>query len=388
MKRQYYRKKYYSTYYDSHTYTSYSDETKSYIRKEFFSVNKTTFIQIAELYRSLYGEKPYSYLLEAYNLWKKGERRVSDQTMERILKCVPKYLSKEKKIFILKSEIIQFIGRQQKKYENKPINCNQIDDIYKEFFNSIEDFDYKDLRWFVKDVFTKKEIDKYIEISKYVVKKKLEQSYHQVKSDLKILYPIISQISFGVVAKYYTIDFFKTKLDLNTFPEINLKLRQREIPEPSLDENIDERMLSYLVEEILKLTYIQELGKINHKISKSDLSILWKQYKDFLDNDNEANIFSEFQGKGGIFSIKIVLKSKSKLSQELVLSVSKSIAYLLGFALELYLFIKFNLFSKSSILVIIFIIVSIYLLIQVYFEYVKSKSLRLEVIKYGRRQRQ
>ncbi len=385
MKRNYYKRKYYNSYYDSHTYTSYSDETQSYIRKEFFSINKTTFMQIAELYRSLYGEKPYSYLLEAYDLWKKGKRRVADQTMERILKCVPKYLSKEKKLFILKSEIIQFIERQQKKYENKPINCKQIDDIYKEFFNSIEHFDDKDLRWFVKDVFTKIEIDKFIEISKYVVKKKLEQSYHQVKSDLKILYPVVSQISFGVETQYYTIDFFKTKLDLNTFPEITMRLGQRGISEPTLDDNIDERMLSYLVDEILKLTYIQEVGKINQEISQSDLSILWKRYKDFLDNDNEADIFSEFQGKGGIFSIKIVLKSKSKLNQEFVLSISKSIAYFLGFVLELYLFIKFNLFSKSGILILVFIIVSIYLLIQVYSEYVKSKSLRLEVIKYGRR---
>jgi len=385
MKRHYYKRKYYNSYYDSHTYTSYSDETQSYIRKEFFSINETTFLQIAELYRSLYGEKPYSYLLKAYDLWKKGRRRVADQTMERILKCVPKYLSKEKKLFILKSEIIQFIERQQKKYENKPINCNQIDDIYKEFFNSIEHFDDKDLRWFVKDVFTKTEIDKYIEISKYVVKKKLEQSYHQVKSDLRILYPVVSQISFGVENQYYTIDFFKTKLDLNTFPEITMRLGQRGIAEPTLDDNIDERMLSYLVDEILKLTYIQEVGKINQEISQSDLSILWKRYKDFLDNDNEADIFSEFQGKGGIFSIEIVLKSKSKLSQEFILSISKSIAYFLGFVLELYLFIKFNLFSKSGILVLVFIIVSIYLLIQVYSEYVKSKSLRLEVIKYGRR---
>lgn len=385
MKRHYYKRKYYNSYYDSHTYTSYSDETQSYIRKEFFSINRTTFLQIAELYRSIYGEKPYSYLLEAYDLWKKGRRRVADQTMERILKCVPKYLSKEKKLFILKSEIIQFIERQQKKYENKPINCKQIDDIYKEFFNSIEHFDDKDLRWFVKDVFTKTEIDKYIEISKYVVKKKLEQSYHQVKSDLKILYPVVNQISFGVENQYYTIDFFKTKLDLNTFPEITMRLGQRGIAEPTLDDNIDERMLSYLVDEILKLTYIQEVGKINQEISQSDLSILWKRYKDFLDNDNEADIFSEFQGKGGIFSIKIVLKSKSKLSQEFTLSISKSIAYFLGFVLELYLFIKFNLFSKGGILVLVFIIVSIYLLIQVYSEYVKSKSLRLEVIKYGRR---
>ena len=189
----------------------------------------------------------------------------------------------------------------------------------------------------------------------------------------------------GVETQYYTIDFFKTKLDLNTFPEITMRLGQRGIAEPTLDDNIDERMLSYLVDEILKLTYIQEVGKINQNISQSDLSILWKRYKDFLDNDNEADIFSEFQGKGGIFSIKIVLKSKSKLNQEFVLSISKSIAYFLGFVLELYIFIKFNLFSKSGILVLIFIIVSIYLLIQVYSEYVKSKSLRLEVIKYGRR---
>lgn len=385
MKRYYSRKKYYSSYYDSHTYTSYSDETQSYIRKEFFSIDRTIFLRIAELYRSLYGEKPYSYLLEAYDLWKRGKRRVADQTMERILKCVPKYLTKEKKLFILKSEIIQFIERQQKKYENKPINCKQIDDIYKEFFNSIEHFDDEDLRWFVKDVFTKTEIDKYIEISKYVVKKKLEQSYHQVKSDLTILYPVVSQISFGVDYQYYTIDFFKTDIDLKTFPEITMRLGQRGIDEPTLDENIDERMLSYLVDEILKITYIQEVGKINQEISKNDLTVLWTRYKTILDNDNEAEIFSEFQGKGGVFSIRILLKSKTKLRQALILSICKAIAFSLGFILELYVYIKFSLFKKNGYLIILFIIILLYLLSQLYSEYNKSKTLRLELIKYGRR---
>lgn len=385
MKKRYYRKKYYKSYSDSHTYTSYRDEIQSYIRKEFFNINRTTFLQIAELYRSIYGEKPYRYLLEAYDFWKEGRRRVSDQTMERILKCVPKYLSKEKKLFILKLEIIQFIERQQKKYEYKPIHFNQLEAIYEEFFNSIEQFDYNDLRWFVKDVFTKKEIDKYIEISKYVVKKKLEQSYHQVKSDLEILYPIVSKISFGVKTQFYTIDFFKTKFDLNTFPEITMRLWRKEVSPPSLDDNIDERMLSYLVDEILRLTYIHEAGKINQEISQNDLSILWKQYKDFLDNDNEADIFSEFQGKGGIFSIEIILKSKSKLIQEFILCVSKSIASFLGFLLMLFIFIKFNLFKKGGILIIIFIIASIFLLIQAFSEYIKSKLLRMEVIKYGSR---
>jgi hypothetical protein len=385
MKRYYSRNKYYNSYNDSHTYTSYSDETQSYIRKEFFNIDRTTFLKIAEVYRALYGEKPYNYLLEAYGLWKKGKRRVADQTMERILKCVPKYLSIDKRLFILKSEIIQFIERQQKKFENKPISSNQIDDIYKEFFNSIEHFANEDLRWFVKDVFTKTEIDKYIEISKYVVKKKLEQSYHQVKSDLEILRPVVSQLLFGVKKQFYIIDFFKTKFDLNTFTGINMRLGQKGIPEPTLDDNIDERMLSDLVDEILKLTYIQEVGKINQVISQSDLSILRKRYKDFLDNDNEAEILSEFRGRGGIFSIQILLKSKYKLRQELILCKSKAIAYLLGFVLEFFLLMKYRHHGKSYIILLLFIIVAIILLKKAKQEYSKSKTLRLEIINYGRR---
>lgn len=385
MKRHYYHKKYYNSFYDSHTYNSYRDEIQSYIKKEFFSIDRNTFTKIAELYRSLYGEKPYGYLLDAYDYWRRGERRVSDQTMERILKCVPKYLSKEKKLIILKSEIIQFIERKKKKYENKPINCNQIDGNYTDFYNSIEQFDPSDLRWFVKDVFAQSEIKSFIEISKYVVKKKLEQSYNQVKNDLKILYPVVSQISFGVESQYYIIDFFKTSISLSTFPEITMRLGNKGIPEPSLDENIDERMLTYLLDEILKITYIQEIGKINQEISKNDLTMLLKRYKDILENDKEAEILSEFQGKGGIFSISILLKSKTKLSQAFILSVSKTIAFLLGFTLELYLYLKFSLFKKSGFLIILFIFISLYLLSQVYSEYNKSKTLRLEVIKYGRR---
>jgi len=385
MKRHYYHKKYYNSFYDSHTYNSYRDEIQSYIKKEFFSIDRNTFTKIADLYRSLYGEKPYSYLLDAYGYWRRGERRVSDQTMDRILKCVPKYLSKEKKIIILRSEIIQFIERKKKKYENKPINCNQIDGIYTDFYNSVEHFDASDLRWFVKDVFALSEIKSFIEIAKYVVRKKLEQSYNQVKNDLKILYPVVSQISFGVENQYYIIDFFKTSISLSTFPEITMRLGSKGIPEPVLDENIDERMLSYLLDEILKLTYIKEVGKINQEISKNDLALLWKRYKAISDNDTEAEIFSEFQGKGGFFSIRILLKSKTKLRQSLILSASKTIAFSLGFILESYVYLKFSLFNKSGFLIILFIIISLYLLSQVYSEYNKSKTLRLEVIKYGRR---
>ncbi|MCU7490543.1 MAG: hypothetical protein HF312_02670 [Ignavibacteria bacterium] len=345
-------------------------------------------LQIADLYKSLYGQKPYSYLLEAYDHWKKGERKVSDQTMARILKCVPKFLSKEKRLFILKSEIIQFIDRQQKRFENRSISYYNIDGFYKDFGNAIGSFSKEDLRWFVKDVFTKVEIDTYVEISKYVVQKKLEQSYNQVKSDLHILYSEISKISLGIVSAYYAIDFFKAKVSLSNFPDIKMQLITKGISAPTLTHDMDEWMLSHLIDEILRLTYIQELGNINQEISRNDLGLLYNQYNELLLNDKEAHISSEFKGKGGVFSIGIQLKSRAKLKHYFVLSTSKAIASLSGFVLEIYLLFKFNSFKYSGGLNYLYIIIAILLIIQVFSEYNNAKTFRMEAIIYGRKQEQ
>jgi hypothetical protein len=386
MGRYNYRHKYYKSFYDSHTYNSYQDEIKSFIKKEFFLIDKIAFNKIADLYHSFYGDKPYNYLLEAYAFWKNGSRRVSDQTMEKILKCVPKYLTKDKKLIILKLEIIQFIERSKKKFENQKINCNQIDGIYTGFYDSVEKFDISDLRWFIKDVFSTNEIRFYIEISKYVIKKKLEQSYNQVKNDLKILHPIISQISFGVESQEYNIDFFKTPINLSSIQDIRMQFDLGGIKEPLLNENVDERMLNYLLDEILKITYIHDVGAINQEISKNDLNLLLIRYKDILDNDKEAEILSEFKGRGGIFITRILLKSKTKLSHALVLSICKTIAFSLGVIFVLFLYLNFGIFNKGGFFIVLFIVITVFLVYNFYKEYIKSKLLRMEVIKYGRRQ--
>ena len=113
-----------NSYTEPKTFSAYS-----YIENEFFNADDELFQKISNLYFNIYGERPYRYLLNTYNSLKSGSVKTSRQTMKRIFRCVPRFLTDEKRFIILKNEILFFI-LEASNYHTCCINFNYSDFIF------------------------------------------------------------------------------------------------------------------------------------------------------------------------------------------------------------------------------------------------------------------
>lgn len=71
------------------------------LRNYFFSVNSYILTAMFLEYKAEYGENAYNYALKAYPDWKKGKVGLSSQTLLRIIKTLPHFLSEEQRINLL-----------------------------------------------------------------------------------------------------------------------------------------------------------------------------------------------------------------------------------------------------------------------------------------------
>jgi len=72
------------------------------VRNTFFELSDIHLKSLLMLYRNKYGNKPANYALEAYPIWKSGERKMSGQTAQRLLDLIPKYLTSEQRFQMVK----------------------------------------------------------------------------------------------------------------------------------------------------------------------------------------------------------------------------------------------------------------------------------------------
>lgn len=72
------------------------------VQSAFYQLNEKELNDLLIRYKSSYGWKASEYAREALPLWASGKRKMSGQTMERLLNLVPRYLSTEKKYEITK----------------------------------------------------------------------------------------------------------------------------------------------------------------------------------------------------------------------------------------------------------------------------------------------
>ena len=71
------------------------------LREYFFSVDSYILTAMFLEYKAEYGENAYKYALKAYPDWKKGNVGLSSQTLLRIIKTLPHFLSENQRIVLL-----------------------------------------------------------------------------------------------------------------------------------------------------------------------------------------------------------------------------------------------------------------------------------------------
>ncbi len=310
-----------------------------YIEREFFCVDQVTFNKIADLYRELYWDGSYRYLINVYDDWKTGRVSRTRSTMERILKCVPRFLSDEKRFFILKNEITSFIYRLHKEQIKKRIHIHEIDEIYWNYIDKIKCFGKNDLPFMVgKRIFTDDEIEWFLEICKYILFEKLRLSYEQVQKDFNLIKYQLSQIRNWTFQAIYKINFLDNSIDISlinirdyAFQGLNI---EKIVPSWRYQKLIE----NYIFWELLEMNFSETEWNINSLIELWDINFLILQCEEIKKQDKDMVLNSEFQCAWWTLSLRIELKSINNIKLQILFSRIKLILYAIFILWLFYLF--------------------------------------------------
>lgn len=320
-----YRDQYNSVTTNRFNYSGYNTEyydIATYLKKEFFNVDNITFQNIANLYKKLYGESAYRYMRKTYNSWKSGNIRVSKENSRRILECVPKFLTNEKRFYVLKCEVVKFIGNLHSKRQSKAVDTSNVNILYENYLKEFEKFNEVNLSWFVREgIFDNSEILSFVNVCKYALYKKLQLSYRQVMNDIALIKSKFLELKIETFRAHYNIDFLNSTIDLSLISKASpniLDMSRSTIP-VKLEGVFKEYTEIYLIEELLELDFIENDGYVNKLIQSNDLDFFIEQSNTLFIKAQKSSTKSEFintgnfRGAGG--SLFLHLEYKENLSK-------------------------------------------------------------------------
>lgn len=341
---------------------------RDYIKNEFFNADDETFREISNLYRQLYGYGAYKYMMDTFYNWKLGYVGLSGQTMYRILECVPKFLSIDKRFYILKCEILYFIENLHYQQQNKTSSLTQLNDLFQNYEKEVDNFNQVNLSWLVgKGIFSEIEIQQFLSICKYALQQKLNLSYRQVQNDLLLIKSKLANFINGTYKATYQIDFLTTSIDLSGLEESELEFIQLSKHELKLEGIFKQFAEEYILEELINMSFSEQTGEINHFIKAKDLDFFVSKYNEILEEDDEASLKSEFQGEGGRLLLLLELKSVKRTRTSLFFSGIKLILYLAALVAVVILIVGFKLYKASALnVIVVFIMLGGWVLIGIY----------------------
>jgi len=356
----------------------------SYLKNEFFNADDITFAKIARLYKQLYGYGAYKYLLDTFYSWKLGHVRVSGQTTTRILECVPRFLTDDKRFHILKCEIVHFIDTLHFKQQNKNISLSQLNNSFENYAKEIDSFSQVNLNWFVKKgIFSQTEIDQFLSVCKYALRQKLNLSYRQVQADLALIRTKLSCFKPGTFTANYQLDFLSSKVDLSQLNDTPLTLIQLGSDQIRLDGIFKQFAEQYILEELMKMSFSEKEGEVNHFIKSNDLDFFIGQYYELLDKDSEAALRSEFKGEGGQLTLFLDVKSLKRIQASIVVSSAKLFLYTAILVTGIILVFVFELYKIIALLFFGGLILGGFLLGAINAEFRALRNLTLDLKRYG-----
>lgn len=388
----YYRKKYRRSYYRSTGY-SYQTERRprksfdvtGYIKNEFFTADDITFSRIANLYKQLYGYGAYKYMMDTYPSWKSGRVGLSGQTMHRILECVPKFLTDQKRFYILKCEIIDYIDTLQSKQQNKNVPLARLNTLFEIYAHEINTFNAVNLSWFVgKGIFTESEMHQFLSVCKYALVEKLKLSYRQTIGDILLIQKKLSVLKTGVFSCSYHIDFLQSSIDLSQLNKTSISTIALNSQKVYLEGALKEFAEKYIVEELLKMDFAEREGQVNRFVKSADLDILIDQYHILIEQQQEASLKSQFKGEGGVLYLSMEAKAYANIKKLLFTSAAKLTLLVAIIFAAITLIIGFRLFQISVLIFWGTLIAGCFLVNAINAEYKTFKKLKLDLKLYGK----
>ncbi len=366
--------------------TEYLDYSQ-FLLQEFFTADLETRQKLSNFYIQEYGSRSFAYLKRKYSEWANGDYHLTDLMKERITSIMPKFLNDKAKhklgihefMASIKNTVKSFQTSQKSTFRNTS-NLKQPQEVVSIFEQEYEKIQALTIRNFRFNVLTEEEKEEALEISKYILKIKLQKAFDQIERDFNTFLPFMFKFKRGIFSASYSITAFNLKVDITNTGIDDVEIPKFNINEAEANSRFKEYSDKYLAYELVSLHKESNKAISNSFLNANDIQLFFAHYEELSNGESEVSMNSTFQGEGGILSLKAQMKPLKLLKTSIIISSIKLAIYFVVIITLVSLAINHKLFT---LLIFGGFFVGIFALNLVNEEIKQLKSLTKEFKTYG-----
>lgn len=306
-----------------------------FMLSEFFKASEEIKNKFRDAYIKEYGSGPYNHMMRSHwYSWEYGNRSVSDTQSYRIYCIMPELLDDSAKhrlgmnefMMSIKSTIKTFENTQKKTF-SKLKSITKIKDLIEIFVTELEKIQTLILTDVKPRIISVEEKEEALQISKYILKIKLQKTFDQIERDFKIFFPFMSEFKRGVFSAKYSINTFNIEIDITKKEIKDLYIPKFEIKETKTTNRFQVYSDNYLANELVLMHKEGNKAVSNSFLNVNDIQLFLAQYKQLTNTKNLVNMNSTYQGEGGNLKLRVELKPLKLLIFSILMSFTKLLIY-------------------------------------------------------------
>ncbi|MCB9858791.1 MAG: hypothetical protein H6818_24185 [Phycisphaerales bacterium] len=286
---------------------------------EFFELDEFALRRVIDLYGREHGSGPRKYFESTFQKWRSGEVQPRSETQDRILHCVPRFLSEEKQFEILSFYIPEYMNKLRAAFKVRNL---VIEGVPKAFADAAEKCRRAEpgLDWFVRGVFSDEEIAAFANVARYTALDRLHRSYTAVRDDLSTAMSHLRAVDAKVTVRY-RLDEPKCVIELygslSDLPSTAFEMP----PVPDLIVRHRRQYEQQLLDHYCDMLVQQGARQARHAVAQLDLSILQTAIASVSRSESIESSF-QISGAGGRFEGTVCRKNVSGLKAQRFIRMS------------------------------------------------------------------
>lgn len=287
-----------------------------FVLAKFFALSPSEYQRYSSWYREKHGPSAHDYLQKTYTSWKHRSTGMSPQTSMRVLEGVPRIMSRHEQFQLLRFYLPYVLCTPRELGRSLTIGSSELPQFYAKAGDSIITQTF-DLDWFVSAVFSADELTAFQNVIRFILLRRLEASFVDVKSDLILLHNSLRTLQ-AEVTLHYQIDFFGARVAVSDMHAVANQQLVVTLPPITKEDLALQELKSILADTALNDSLKLHFGSEIQSLGIKDLGRVVQQ-AEAVRADQEMDSQMGIEGRGGIAQLRIIKRSVSKIKTQIAL---------------------------------------------------------------------
>lgn len=299
-----------------------SEKAREYILREFFDLDPHTFSRVIDLYGREHGRGAQKYFEATYEKWRHGRVQPSSSTQNRILRCVPRFLSHEKQFTILNFYIPSYVTQLRTACKMHRLAPDEVPEAFASAAKRCLDTP-PSLDWFVKGVFSDAELTAFSNVVRFTVLDRFRRAYAAVRMDLSSIEEYLNDLDAKLTLTYRIAELgglVELSDGVSSLPATAFELP----PAPDLVVRHRAHYETLLIEHFCEMHVETEAQIARQEVAHLDLSVLRSAIDTVSKRDSMDSSF-EVTGAGGTFQGIVSRKNLTRLKAQLFARIATAV---------------------------------------------------------------